>query len=104
LKNNNNQVRRHRGSSPPFQDESQGFFDFMKDSQSTCLNSDVTEETHAHKQKRYETGNPINMEYDHHQDKNVEINKQSLDKVEFQKNKNDDARWQDDGGKSGLAS
>ena len=101
MKNEKNRGRRHRGSSPPFQDEGQGSFDFMKDAQSIFLNSDSTSESQIHKQQRFKTGKTIDQEINHRQINNVESDQQPLDEGESQKDKDNDMLWKDDGGEGG---
>jgi len=63
LKNDNIYTKRHRGSSPPFQIESQESFDFMKDHQSVYQNPDDTIESQDQKQERFKSGKPINQKF-----------------------------------------
>jgi len=78
LKSDNDKIKRHRGSSPPFQDEWQGSFDFMKSYQSIYPNPENTSETQVHKQERYKTGKTIDQKLDSSQTKNLKTEHQSI--------------------------
>jgi len=79
LKSENYQTKRHRGSSPPFQDIRQGVLDFLNDSHSIGQDSDNTSETQVQKQQRYKNGKTVDQELDLPKIKHIKTERQSID-------------------------
>lgn len=101
MKSEHNHPKRHRGSSPPFQEAEQGFHDWLSDLKSIGQNYDNTSESQVHKQQRYQKEESVDQKSNSQHIKNVRADQQSFDEVESQRDKDDEIRWRDDGGESG---
>jgi hypothetical protein len=89
MKDGQGQSKRHRGSSPPFQEHEQAYHDWMKNPTSVGQDSDDHSETQT----------KGNNDMRHSTSMNVE--QKFIDEVAVPQDKDDEARWQDDGGESG---
>jgi hypothetical protein len=84
LNSEHNQSKRHRGSSPPFQELESDFPEWMKDLKSIDQEYGNTSETQIQMQQQHQKENSTGQH----------------DTVP-QQNKDNEASWQDDGGESG---
>ena len=100
MKDGQSQSKRHRGSSPPFQDHEQAYHDWMKDFTPANQESDANSETQDQKQKRYQEGSSAGQNPDVQHPASASVEQKSLDKAAAPQ-KDDGAGWQDDGGESG---
>ncbi len=99
MKDGQSQSRRHRGSSPPFQEHEQAYHDWMKSMAPAAEESDSASDTHTHKQKRYQEGTSNGRIPNTQLSANTE--QTSLAEAAVLQDKDDERRWQDDGGESG---
>jgi DNA-nicking Smr family endonuclease len=101
LKSEHNPTKRHRGSSPPFQERDQGYHDWMKDIKSIGQDPDNISETQAQRQQRYQKERSIDQNHDVPHGNSVKAEQKSFDETASQQDKDDEASWQDDGGEGG---
>jgi hypothetical protein len=102
MKDGQGQSKRHRGSSPPFQEHEQAYHDWMeKNATSVGQDSDDNSETQAQRQQRYQEGASAGQKIDMRHSASMNVEQKYFDEVAVPQDKDDEARWQDDGGESG---
>jgi hypothetical protein len=101
MKNNNHNSRRHRGSSPPFQEADHGLHEWEIGLRSMYQLSDESPYIQLLDQHEDQEEEWDEQAADGRQRKGKRIGQDSIDETEFQRNRDDDDRWQDDRGESG---
>ena len=101
MKNNNQHTRRRRGSSPPFQRTDQGIYGWEIGLRSTIQPSDESPYVQLLEQQEDQEEEWDEQESDARQHNDKQTGQDSFEEPEFRRNRDDENRWQDDGGESG---
>ena len=101
MKTDHNQVKRHRGSSPPFQRADQELHEWEIGFNSMNQQSDESPYIRFFDQQADQDEELDDQESDAHKFKGMRTGQDSFGETEFRRNQDDENRWQDDGGESG---
>jgi hypothetical protein len=100
VKNENNRVRCHRGSSPSFQGSDQGLHEREIGLRSTEQSYDESPYIPLLDQQADQEEERDEQEPDTRKRKGTRNGQESLNRIEFRQNQDDENHWQDDGGES----
>lgn len=101
MKNDNAQANRRRGSSPPFQDPEQDYYEWLNGLKSIGQRDEKTPEMRGTGQPGNERTKSTDLRDDPLWINGPNPGHQSFDGGDAQQEMDDKSRWQDDGGESG---
>ena len=101
VKNNNHNIKRHRGSSPPFQRADQGLYEWEIGFKSMYQPTDESPYIQMLEEQEIQEEDSDEQASDARQRKSLRNGQDSIGDSGFRQSRDDEDRWQDEGGESG---